>query len=114
MNQPDVPVTPPPLTPPPPVMTLPPQPPVNTEPEVTGNLAKGLDDGILPGDLYDAKVEEMINARFAKLDDTQFEKLLEAAPVHPEYESYCRGIRVENGLEDDEWCFGRDEPFLLF
>ena len=112
MAQPEHVVPPPVLSPQPPVTpSLPPAPPVNTEPEVTGNLAKGLDDGILPGDLYDAKVEEMITARFEKLDDHQFKKLLQAAPVHPDYDTYCRGIKVELGLDDD-WCFGRDEPML--
>eukprot|EP00435_Cladocopium_sp_Y103_P025376 s3284_g6.t1 len=117
MTQPEhvVPFTPPSLPPQPPVTTppsLPPPPPVKTEPEVTGNLAKGLDDGILPGDLYDAKVEEMITARFEKLDDHQFQKLLEAAPVHPDYDTYCHGIRVENGLDTEDWVFGREEPLL--
>lgn len=96
-------------------MSTPPpqQPPVKPEPEVTGNLAKGLDDGILPGDLYDARVEDMITMRFNKLDEKQFQRLLESAPVHPDYDTYCRGVRVEHGLENEEdWAFGRDEPFL--
>ena len=88
----------------------PPAPAAKTE--VTGNLALGLEDGITPSELYDARVEEMITTRFSKLDETECAALLAAAPVHPEYESYCRAVKLEVGGEDDEWKFGRDEPFL--
>ena len=89
---------------------LPPAPAAKTE--VTGNLALGLEEGITPTDLYDARVEEMITTRFGKLDEAQFEALFAAAPVHPEYESYCRAVKLEVGGDDVDWEFGRDEPFL--
>lgn len=67
--------------------------------------------GSYQGDLYDERVETMISQRFEKLDDAEFERLLTNAPYHPDYDSYCQGVKVEQGLEDGDWTFGQEEPF---
>ena len=87
-----------------------PTPPDGT-PMVTGSMVAGLDDGLLPGDLYDERVEKMFTQRFEKLDDAEFQKLVVNAPNHPDYDSFCKGIKVELGLDDSDWAFGQDEPF---
>ena len=82
------------------------------KPEVSGNLAAGLGE-LLPNEIHDAKVEEMIQNRLAKLDEDQLDQALKMAPLHPDYESYVRGIKTEIGVEyEDEWKFGEEEPFL--
>ena len=73
-------------------------------------MAAGLEDGLLPSDLYDEKVEAMYANKFSKMDDTAFNKLLMDAVNHPEYESYCTGIRTEHHLNEDAWTFGEEEP----
>ena len=96
-----------PLTPPPEASAH-----ASPKPEVSGNLAAGLGE-LLPSELHDAKVEEMIQNRFAKLDEDQLDQALKMAPLHPDYESYVRGIKTEIGVEyEDEWKFGEEEPFL--
>ena len=84
-------------------------------PMVTGNLAEGVEGGghgILPQDLYDAEVERLMTEKFQALKPELLQHLLDTAKIHPHYEGYVQGIKIQEGFADGDWEFGQDEAFL--
>ena len=82
---------------------------VPPQPSVTGSLASGLDDGLFPSAIHDPEVERQVHERFEKLGQRELQQLVKDAPTHPEYDSYVRALKLEHGLDDEEWSFGRDD-----
>ena len=85
--------------------------------DVSGNLARALmgGGGLMPSQLFSPELEQDAQDTLNKLSEGDFEKRLEEAKVHPEYKSYCEGVRMEIGETGDEpepWVFGDQEPFL--
>ena len=80
-------------------------------PQVTGSLAAGLEEGLLPSDLWDEKVYNMFEAKYSNLGTDEVKYLLSQAKYHPDFESYVTGFRVEHGFEDGEWSFGDEDPY---
>eukprot|EP00435_Cladocopium_sp_Y103_P007291 s4250_g2.t1 len=68
-------------------------------------------DDLLPSELYDQEVESKVADRFSKMSEEEFAKLLKSAEFHPDFATYVRGVKTELGGDDDEWMFGRDEPY---
>lgn len=108
----------PPQPPPPPKAPTPKEPaavkapaPVKVEsaPQVTGSLAAGLEDGLLPSDLWDEKVYNMFAAKLSNIGEDELKCLASQAKYHPDFDSYVAGFRVEGGFEEGEWSFGQDD-----
>ena len=80
---------------------------------VTGSVAAGLspqgDGSFTLEQLQDPQVEQLVRARFEKMDETNLAKELSMAKFHPEFEPYCKAVYEEVG--EGEWEFGEHEPF---
>lgn len=85
--------------------------------DVSGNLARALvgGGGLMPSQLFCPDLEKDVTDSLNKLTEEEFDKRLEEAKTHPEFKSYCDGMRLEigeTGDESDAWVFGDQEPFL--
>ena len=61
--------------------------------------------------LYDPKLEEQVQVRLSKLDDVGFERHVQQCKKHPEFEAYCKAVRVEIGDDETPCAFGEEEPY---
>ena len=87
----------------------------------SGNLAQALRGGggmITPSQLATQELEDEVEKELKLLlTDQQFEAKMEECRNHPEFNSYCEGIRYELGFESDvegaaAWEWGEQEPYL--
>ncbi len=88
-----------------------------TPSDVSGNLASALvgGGGLLPSQLFSPELEKDATDSLNKLTEEEFDKRVEEAKTHPEFQSYCDGMRLElgeTGDEPDAWVFGLDEPLI--
>lgn len=91
--------------------------PPKVKPSVSGNIAEALSggSGLTPSQLHTPELEEQVVSDMKKLSDEQFQSLFEDLKQHPEFPSYCEGIRLELGEGDDDdekWVWGEHEPYL--
>ena len=88
------------------------------KPPVSGNIAQALSGGggLTPSQLHTPELEEQVVSEMKQLSDEQFQSLSEDLKQHPEFPSYCEGIRLEldEGGDDDDakWVWGEQEPYL--
>ena len=85
--------------------------------DVSGNIAQALrgGTGLTPSQLHTAELEAQVEEDLKKLSDDQFQVLCDDLKKHPEFPSYCEGIRMEleEGDDDSEkWEWGEQEPYL--
>ena len=93
----------------------PPPPPRASEPPAlpTANLHEAiLKEELLPSDLYTPELERRAGEVIDKLDDAGIDHRIKLAKEHVEYGPYCRATLKDGGLEEGDWHFGEEEPYL--
>ncbi len=80
----------------------------------TGSLAAGLEEGLLtPNQLHDDELMKEVEKQFETtlVSDEDFEKRIKEAQVHPDFQDFCKGTRIDHAIEEDEWTFGEEAPY---
>ena len=58
------------------------------------------------------EAEAQVTAELEKMGRAEFRRQLDAAKVHPLFNTYCKKQLEDLGLDESDWSFGEEEEFL--
>ena len=69
-------------------------------------------DHPLPSKIFTIEAETQVTAELSVLSDKAFDEKMRDAKVHPLFQIYRAKMLEDLGLEESDWSFGEEEPFL--